>query len=298
MWVEKYRPPSLSQVVSQDHLRETLDACLRTGKFPHFLFYGPPGTGKTTSILAFCQDLFGEEWRTRTMELNASDDRGIETVRQKIKGFAERHIKGLKVIILDEADSLTSDAQSALRRVMENYPNTRFCILCNYQTKIIKPLRSRCVSFQFHPLGKEDVLRRLQHVVDGEELEVEEGALEAVHEASGGDMRHAISILEQVAMFHTTITIATVADVVDTVPQPFVDTLLALDKEKAYTEFVSSGYNLFDVLSLWMAGLEDKDTLFRLAFLTDALKRGSSPKLAFYAAHSAVLYATGSGSLA
>lgn len=284
MWVEKYRPPSLSHVVSQDHLREVLDSCLKTGSFPNFLFYGPPGTGKTTSILAFCQDLFGADWRLRTMELNASDDRGIQTVRKKIKGFAERHMKGLKMIILDEADSLTSDAQSALRRVMENYPNTRFCILCNYQTKIIKPIRSRCVAFQFYPLSEEDVIKRLRHVVEGEGLDVTDEAYKALYEASGGDMRYAISLLEQTAIFYSTITADTVHNVVDAIPEELVTSLLNLDEVEAYNEFVSTGYNLFELLERWIKLVNDRRILFHLAFLVDALKQGSSPRFAFYSA--------------
>ena len=284
MWVEKYRPPSLSHVVSQDHLREVLESCLKSGSFPNFLFYGPPGTGKTTSILAFCQDLFGSEWSKRTMELNASDDRGIQTVRNKIKGFAERHMRGLKMIILDEADSLTHDAQSALRRVMENYPNTRFCILCNYQSKIIKPIRSRCVAFQFYPLGEEDVIKRLRYVAAQEELKVDDKAFGAIHRASRGDMRFAISLLEQTAIFYSSITEDTVHTVVDAIPNELVSSLVRLDETEAYNEFVSTGYNLFDLFERWMGLVDDKRILFHLAFLIDALKQGSSPRLAFYSA--------------
>ena len=284
MWIEKYRPSSLSQVVSQHHVCELLAACLRTGSFPNLLFYGPPGTGKTTSILAFCQDLFGHDWRKRTLELNASDDRGIQTVRDKIKGFADCRTKGLKMIILDEADSLTTDAQSALRRVMENYPNTRFCILCNYPSKIIKPIRSRCVSFQFYSLSEEDATRRLRFVAAQEELHVDDAAFKVLCTASGGDMRLAISLLEQASVLYSPITEDAVHCVVDTIPHELVTRLLHLDEQKAFNEFTSSGYNLFDLLGRWMDLVEDHETLFHIAFLVDALKQGSSSRLAFYSA--------------
>jgi len=220
------------------------------------------------------------------MELNASDDRGIQTVRKKIKGFAERRMgtKGLKLIILDEADSLTGDAQSALRRVMENYPNTRFCILCNYQSKIIKPIRSRCVAFQFYPLSKEDVVARLRFVAEGEDLTVEDEAFDLIYEASGGDMRYAISLLEQTSIFYSTITADTVHNVADAIPEELVTSLLELDEKEAYDEFVATGYNLFDLLGRWIHTVDDRRVLFHLASLVDALKQGSCPRLAFYSA--------------
>jgi replication factor C subunit 2/4 len=164
-WVEKYRPTTVSEISYQTEVVSALTTSVETGKIPHLLFYGPPGTGKTSTILALAKQIFGPKfYRTRILELNASDERGIQMVREKVKKFAQKKISKatdpaypcppLQLIILDEADSMTVDAQSALRRTIEVHSRqTRFCIICNYVSKIIEPLASRCVKFRFAPIS-------------------------------------------------------------------------------------------------------------------------------------------------
>eukprot|EP00796_Vickermania_ingenoplastis_P005995 gene5995-4300_t len=215
-WVEKYRPTTLSEVQAQDEAVGALRACLSEGcNMPHFLFYGPPGTGKTTAILALAMELFGPDFiHSRVRELNASDDRGIAVVREKIKVFAQGSVgtagsravqsdgrtypvPPFKLIILDEADALLPDAQAALRRMMEDFCDvTRFCILCNYVSRIIDPITSRCAKYRFKPLVKEALYSRLRFIAASEGIVVSDASLKALDEASGGDMRVAIMHLQ------------------------------------------------------------------------------------------------------
>lgn len=181
-WVEKYRPQKVADICYQVDMVNALKGVVSTGKLPHLLLYGPPGTGKTSSILALAKELWGpQHYRQRVLELNASDDRGIKVVREKIKKFAmampQKQPKGeflspnYKIIILDEADLMTNDAQSALRRIIEDYASsTRFCIICNYITKIITPLASRCIKYQFKPISLEAQVAKLQEISRSEHL--------------------------------------------------------------------------------------------------------------------------------
>jgi replication factor C subunit 2/4 len=183
-------------------------------QLPHLLFYGPPGTGKTSAILALAKDLFGPQmYRSRVLELNASDERGIEVVRNKIKHFASLAVSAnkstthpcppFKLIILDEADSMTVDAQSALRRTMETYTKvTRFCILCNYVSRIIGPIASRCAKFRFQPMCKEVMTSRLSFIADKEGFSLPQDAAQALLKVSGGDLRRAITLLQNTYMLH------------------------------------------------------------------------------------------------
>lgn len=203
-WVEKYRPKQLDDVISHDQIVKTIRKLIDERKLPHLLFYGPPGTGKTSTILACARYLYGNNFQSMVLELNASDDRGIDVVREQIKDFAStRKIfsSGVKLIILDEADSMTSAAQNALRRVIEKYTrNTRFCLIGNYINKIIPALQSRCTRFRFAPLQKEMVLPRLQHVIASEGIKVTPEAVEAILRLSGGDMRKCLNILQSASM--------------------------------------------------------------------------------------------------
>jgi replication factor C small subunit len=200
LWVEKYRPRTLDEIVNQKEVVERLKRFVKERNMPHLLFAGPPGTGKTTAAHALAHDLFGENYRQFMLELNASDERGINVIREKVKEFARSRLPPeipFKIVLLDEADNMTSDAQQALRRLMELYSGvTRFILIANYPSKIIDPIQSRCAFFRFQPLKKEDVVERLRYIAENEGVEYDDEALEAIYEISEGDMRKAINILQ------------------------------------------------------------------------------------------------------
>ncbi len=200
IWVEKYRPARLDEIVGQDEVVKRLKSYVQTGNIPHLLFSGPPGTGKTASALALTRELFGDEWQSNFIELNASDERGIDVVRNKIKDFARTSPLGganFKIIFLDEADALTPDAQAALRRTMERYSRTcRFILSCNYLSRIIEPIQSRCAIFRFRPVSEEAMRRRLLEIAEREGLKLTEGGLKAITYISEGDFRKAINALQ------------------------------------------------------------------------------------------------------
>ncbi|AYV82124.1 MAG: replication factor C small subunit [Homavirus sp.] len=206
-WVDKYRPKKLDEIVYQDEVVKMLKNTMITGDLPHLLFYGPPGTGKTSTILAIANELFGpHKMRERVIELNASDERGINVVRNKIVTFAKTAIgtpdkrypsPNYKIIILDEADAMTTEAQSALRKTMEDNSNiTRFCFICNYINQIIEPINSRCVKFRFKPLDEKSVATKLIKIAEYEAMNLDVCAIDAITEISDGDMRKSIMILQ------------------------------------------------------------------------------------------------------
>ncbi len=202
IWTEKYRPKKLDEIVGQPHIVARLKAFVAEGSIPHMLFAGPPGVGKTTAAICLARELFGERWRENYLELNASDERGIDVIRSKVKDFARTKPIGgaFKIIFLDEADALTKDAQQALRRTMEAFSNTcRFILSCNYPSKIIEPIQSRTVVFRFKPLTDEDIKEMLRRIAKNEGLVVDEDALDAIAEIAEGDARHAINLLQAAA---------------------------------------------------------------------------------------------------
>ncbi len=208
VWIEKYRPKSLSEVVGQREIVDRLKAYVTSMSMPHLLFAGRPGTGKTTCAIALVREFFGEDWKLNFQELNASDERGIDVVRTKIKDFARMAPIGsdFKVIFLDEADALTSDAQAALRRTMEMYTRTcRFIMSCNYSSKIIEPIQSRTAVFSFRPLKSEDVLEYLSRIVKAEGLSIEQDGMDAIIYVAGGDLRRATNSLQVAAALGTKI---------------------------------------------------------------------------------------------
>ncbi len=210
IWTEKYRPKKLSEVVGQKEVVEKLKAFVKNKSMPHLLFAGPAGVGKTTCALAIARELYGENWKANFLELNASDERGIDTIRTKVKEFARTLPIGdvpFKIILLDEADALTRDAQQALRRMMEKYTDTcRFILNCNYSSKIIPPIQSRCAIFRFSPLSKKDVEEYVKRIEKGEKIKLSKEALDALYEVSEGDLRRLTNILQSVASVSKKIT--------------------------------------------------------------------------------------------
>ncbi|MBS7653136.1 MAG: replication factor C small subunit [Candidatus Bathyarchaeia archaeon] len=204
MWAEKYRPQSLDEMVNQSEIVSRLKRFVEERNLPHLLFVGPAGVGKTTAILALARDLYGPTYRNFILELNASDERGIDTIREKVKLFARTApMSGevpFKILIMDEADSLTAPAQHALRRIMEVYTKTcRFCLIGNYSESIIEPIQSRCSIFRFNPLSEEDMRGWLRSIASKEGVKLLEEGLLAICEASQGDMRKAINLLQAAA---------------------------------------------------------------------------------------------------
>ncbi|CAL5221504.1 g3708 [Coccomyxa viridis] len=213
-WVEKYRPQTLDDVAAHKEIVDTIKRLVKEERFPHVLFYGPPGTGKTSTILAVARQMYGASMRSMVLELNASDDRGISIVREQVVDFASTRTmfsNKFKLVILDECDAMTRDAQFALRRVIEKYTrNTRFCLICNYVGKIIPALQSRCTKFRFPPLAESYVRSRLQHVIECERVNVREGGLDALVALGQGDMRRTLNILQATHMSSEDITEETV----------------------------------------------------------------------------------------
>lgn len=200
-WIEKYRPQYLPDIVGNREAVERLTAIAQTGNMPNIILSGSPGIGKTTSILCLAREMLGESYKNAVLELNASDARGIDVVRNKIKMFAQKKVTlppgKHKIIILDEADSMTSAAQQALRRTMEIYSaTTRFALACNNSTKIIEPIQSRCAVLRFTKLNDAEVLSRLQYVIQQEKIEYEQSGLEAIVFIAEGDMRNALNSLQ------------------------------------------------------------------------------------------------------
>jgi replication factor C small subunit len=200
IWTEKYRPKDFSEVKGQKDIVKKVKAFVKQKNMPHLMFSGPAGVGKTTLALVIARQLFGDEYRSNLLELNASDERGIDVVRSKVKDFARTRAIGdvpFKIIYLDECDALTREAQQALRRTMENYTQTcRFILSCNYSSKIIDPIQSRCSVFRFKPLSKEEMFEIIGKIAESENLKIDDKAKEAIFEVSGGDCRRAENILQ------------------------------------------------------------------------------------------------------
>ena len=208
-WIEKFRPKNLNDVESQEDIIISLKNCIKTKNLPHLLFFGPSGCGKTSTILALAREMFGQKyWSDRVIELNASDERGIKVVREKIKRYAmnsvsiDDSIPPWKIIILDEADNMTSDSQFALRKIMEDYSKvTRFCIICNYHNKIIDPIVSRCSLYRFKPIPKENIHLKLKSICDMEGSTIDNESIKMIEKISRGDLRKAINFLQRCRNF-------------------------------------------------------------------------------------------------
>ncbi|CAL8094185.1 unnamed protein product [Calicophoron daubneyi] len=264
-WVEKYRPKTVDEVVHQIEVVSVLKKCLGGADLPNLLLYGPPGTGKTSVILAFARQIFGSLYAERVLELNASDERGIDVIREKVKTFAHIAVGSggtntssstpppYKLIVLDEADSMTAPAQAALRRTMETETRTtRFCLTCNYVTRIIDPITSRCAKFRFRPLDSDTARARLHQIAEAEHLSVTDEVLDHLLQLSHGDLRRAITMLQSVSQLYDTPTAAKHVDIkaeqVDEVaaiiPQPLLDSLLKAAQSGRFDDLQASIKNL------------------------------------------------------
>ena len=267
-WVEKYRPKKLCEVEGNENIIRTLGNYGGISRIPNLLFYGPPGTGKTSTILAMAKEYYGNSFKSMTLELNASDERGIETVRETIKTFcnnssffSERK-KDVKLIILDEADALTVDAQSALRRVIEtSTKHVRFCICCNYVNKITPALQSRCTKLKFKGISKESLKKTAMIIIEKESMDIEETAVDAIIDISRGDARRVINLLQTLFMSYNRICKISEEKVYFCVAKPNpneIDIMLRLlIKEDFQSSFniinnmlKEKGYSLSEIVSL------------------------------------------------
>lgn len=203
IWTEKYRPKDFSEICGQEDIVKKIEAMVKQKNIPHLLFVGPAGVGKTSLALVIARTFFKDQWKQNFLELNASDERGIDIIRNKVKDFARTRAVGnvpFKIIYLDECDALTKEAQQALRRTMENYTQTcRFVLSANYSSKIIDPIQSRCAIFRFKPLGKEEMLKIMDNIASKESLKMDLKAKEALYGVSGGDCRRVENIMQSCA---------------------------------------------------------------------------------------------------
>lgn len=216
-WVEKYRPSTLDDVVGQDHIIQRLKRYVNEHSMPNLMFTGPAGVGKTTTSIALAKSILGEYWKQNFLELNASDARGIETVRTNIKSFCRLKAVGapFRIVFLDEVDNMTKDAQHALRREMEMYTKTAsFVLSCNYSSKIIDPIQSRCAIFRFAPIKGNQIIQRLEKVAEAENLNIKRNAIESIVYFAEGDLRKAINILQASASTTTEITEDSIHEIV------------------------------------------------------------------------------------
>ena len=249
IWTEKYRPITFSELVGQEDIIKRIESLTNALNIPHLLFAGPAGTGKSTLALIIVKELFGDAWKESYLELNASDERGINVVREKVKNFARTKSLGkvpFKVIFLDEADALTPEAQQALRRTMENYSSTcRFILSCNYSSKLIDPIQSRCAIFRFKLLEKTDITKLINTICTQENLTTTPEAVEALYEGSEGDCRRAINLLQSTGSISPNISVELVSTIISNAKPK--DIKIVLDYALS-GDFKTSREKLLDVM--------------------------------------------------
>lgn len=249
IWTEKYRPVKFEQIVGQDEIIKRVHSLTNAMNIPHLLFAGPAGVGKSTLALVVVKELFGTSWKDNYLELNASDERGIDVIREKVKDFARTKAISkvpFKVIFLDEADALTNEAQNALRRTMENYTvNCRFILSCNYSSKIIDPIQSRCAVFRFRLLEKKDIAKMVERITAGEKLKIDDKAVEKLFEFGEGDGRRVINLLQTTASISDVIT----HDLIETIVPSAKPTDIKIIIEYALSgDFSNAKEKLLDVM--------------------------------------------------
>ncbi len=258
IWTEKYRPNNFSEIKGQKEIVRRIKAFVEQKNMPHLLFSGPAGTGKTTLALVVARQLFGESWRNNFLELNASDERGIDVIRNKVKDFARTRAIGdvpFKVIYLDECDALTKEAQQALRRTMENYTQTtRFILACNYSSKIIDPIQSRCAVFRFKLLAKADTLLIIDNIAKHESLKIDEKAKEALYQISEGDCRRLANILQSTSAVDKHITEDLIYSLASAARPKEINEVLSLAVQN---KFIEARKKLLDVmLNYGLSGID------------------------------------------
>jgi replication factor C small subunit len=268
IWVEKYRPKKLSEIVGHGEIVSRLQSFVEKKSLPHLLFAGPPGSGKTTAALCIARELFGEGWRQNFLELNASDERGIDTIRTKVKDYARTRPIGdvpYKLILLDESDALTSDAQHALRRTMEVYTHTcRFILDCNYSSRIIEPIQSRCAIFRFRKLNEENIGHYLKRIARAEKLTLAPDGIKAIAYVSEGDMRRATNIMQSASTLRRKVDEKAVYEVSAVARPEEVRQMLELALDGRFEEARNKLYNL--LINQGLAGEDILDQIHREIF--------------------------------
>ena len=271
IWTEKYRPKDFNEIKGQQHVIERVKAFVEQKNMPHLLFAGPAGIGKSTISLVIARQLFGEEWRQNFLELNASDDRGIDIVRVKVKDFARTKALGdvpFKIILIDEADALTKEAQQALRRTMENYTKTcRFILSCNYMSKILDPIQSRCAVFKFKPLPQKEIFELIDNIAKNESLTLSDEAKLALFKASNGDCRKLENIMQSCAVISKNITQEIIYSMASMAQPEEIKQILELALKN---KFIESRNMLLDtMLNYGLSGLDVIKQISRQAWNLD-----------------------------
>ena len=251
-WIEKYRPMTINDIIYQETVIETLKKSITNNNLSHLLFYGPPGTGKTSAILAAAKEIYpNDNYKKYVLELNASDERGINIIRSKVQTFSQKTINNkinFKLIILDEADSMTIEAQSILRHIIEKYSSiTRFCIICNYIDKIIEPLISRCNKFRFYPLNKQSIIYILKNIANKENININTNILTYINTISNGDLRRAITILQSVSqIYNKSITKKGISYITGIISDDDLDNYINIIKKNDHLEIDIFCQNLYN----------------------------------------------------